>query len=91
MKFKTRKKKDDPNRKRTVYPIIPNSTLEHLMERGRWDEIIKEVKRKYGTSKVLIGYFNEGAMVYLKDEKGKRLGTVAQLDKWATKQRKKRA
>jgi hypothetical protein len=60
------------------------------MGEKRFDRMIEEIRRKHGTRKIITDYTNEGLKIRLRDPFGKLLGTIAQVEAWATKQRKQR-
>jgi hypothetical protein len=73
-----------------TYSAIPTSIIESMMGSDRWNRILKEIEREYGTRKVVISHDAKAPRVYLKSPRGKDLGTVRHLEWWADKQRQKR-
>ncbi len=77
-------------KKPRYYPAIPNSTIIDGIGQQRWKTIISAVKKKHGTTSVLFDYTKEGPKMHINDPFGKCLGTLAEVEEWANKQRKKR-
>jgi len=86
MTMKKNKKKTEPR----YYYALDSDFFKRTMGEKRFSNILKEVKKKHGTDKVVFDYTDKGPKMRLHDPFGKLLGTIAEVEEWADKQRNKR-
>ena len=93
MKKRKLKNKESPQPKPSVspntdFPIIPNTTMETILGAKRWAKLVRYIKRKYRTRRVMLGYheMGKGAFLYVANQ---CIGSVGRIESNMKREQKK--